>query len=535
MVDRRRFISTAVSTPLAAAMSATWPSLMERAAADAPLDLAPTLEQIRRRLGLPAVGAIAVSTDRVVARGVAGFRRMGEPGAVTTGAHWQLGSLTKNFTGTIAAMLVERGKLSWDATLRQLYPEYVALMATNVPDITVRHIMTHHSGMIHPDPYEWTGAPEINAPGLTLSQRRQRAIPAALRASLLFPPGTRYSYSNRAFNVLAVVLERITGRSFEELIVQEIARPLGLGPVKFGEPALDDPGHEPWPHVADGSRWKPVPPVPRDWYGYHIANPVGGLSVTLDQCGLWMQAHLRGEEVGGIVSPEMFKTLHTPLKRGGVPPIGVSTDREIGRFLSMGGTNGRNGADYMILLDRGFGLFTAMNAAPPPEIPQSFFLMQTMLSFAQPGRPAPALSPPEPDADGNVEGEALDIAHWSGGEVRFQHIQQLSRGWQLWWTGAKDNQRLLLRLAVPTRGRYAIEGTFARNRDYGDATFALGNLRTRLSFRADKLVWETMALGEASLEAGVHELAVTAHGNAGDGDLFCHLGLDVLRLRKISA
>jgi hypothetical protein len=92
---------------------------------------------------------------------------------------------------------------------------------------------------------------------------------------------------------------------------------------------------------------------------------------------------------------------------------------------------------------------------------------------------------------------------------------------------------LLLRLMVPTAGRYAIDGTFARNRDYGDATFSLRGRRRRLSFRADRLVWETMPLGEALLDAGVHELTVTAHGNAGENGVACHLGLDVLRLRQI--
>jgi CubicO group peptidase (beta-lactamase class C family) len=534
MIDRRRFISTATAAPLAASLSALMPSLEALAANDAPVDLGPTLEQIRQRCGLPAAGAIVVSTDRVIARGVAGFRRMGEPGKVTLGAHWQLGSLTKNFTGTIAGMLVERGKLYWDSTLRQLYPEYVALMAPNVPNITVRHIMTHHSGMVHPDPYEWIGDPEINQPGLTLSQRRQRAIPAALRQPLLFVPGSRYGYSNRAYNVLAVVLERVTGQPFEELVAQEIGRPLAWGATKFGEPALDDPAHEPWPHVMEGSNWKPVAPVPRDWYGYHIANPVGGLSLTLDQCGLWMQAHLRGEQTGGIVSPEMFKTLHTPLEKGGVPPFGVTPDdRLVGRHIWMAGSNNRNLAEYMILLDRGVGVLSAINAVPPDDNPQHFFIMQTLLASALPDRPAPAIVPPQPDADGNIEGEALDIAHVGGGHMNFQSFPDLSNKWQLWWTGAKDGQQLLLRLSVPTKGRYSIDGTFAQNRDYGDATFALRDLRTRLSFRTDKLVWGPLSLGEAQLEAGVNELTVTAHGNAGENGIFCHLGLDVLRLRKI--
>jgi CubicO group peptidase (beta-lactamase class C family) len=124
MIDRRRFVSTAIGAPLTAlAASALGPTLEGWAATDAPFDLGPTLEELRRRCGVPAVGAIVVSTDRVIARGVAGVRRMGEPGAVSVGAHWQLGSLTKNFTGTLAAILVERDMLSWDATLRQLYPE----------------------------------------------------------------------------------------------------------------------------------------------------------------------------------------------------------------------------------------------------------------------------------------------------------------------------------------------------------------------------------------------------------------------------
>ena len=120
-----------------------------------------------------------------------------------------------------------------------------------------------------------------------------------------------------------------------------------------------------------------------------------------------------------------------------------------------------------------------------------------------------------------------------GGHIGFQGLPRLSGQWQLWWTGAKEGQQLGLRLMVPAAGRYAIEGTFARNRDYGDATFAIRGLRTRLSFRTDALVWEAMPLGEVQLEAGVHELTVTAHGNAGEDGVFCHLGLDVLRLRQM--
>src|SRR5262249_41488781 len=198
-----------------------------------------------------------------------------------------------------------------------------------------------------------------------------------------------------------------------------------------------------WPHVANGASWKPVAPVPREWYGYHVANPAGGLSLTLDDCGRWMQAHLRGEQAGGILSPAMFKTLHTPLEQGGVPCFGVTPkDPVVGRNIWMAGTNGRHSAEYMMLLERGAGILSVINALPPPENPHSFFMMNTLLASALPGRPAPSLAPPRPNAAGEIEGEALDVAHVDGGRVQFQNVPQLSGHWQLWWTGARDGQRL---------------------------------------------------------------------------------------------
>jgi CubicO group peptidase (beta-lactamase class C family) len=534
MIDRRRFVSTAASPLLAAIADACGPALKALAAAEAPIDLGPTLEQIRRRFGLPAVGAVVVSTDRVIARGVAGFRRMGESEKVSPDAHWQLGSVTKTFTGTLAGLLVERGKLSFDTMLGDVYPELVPIMAPNVASITIRQLILHRSGMVHDDAYGWGGGPEINGPGLSLSQRRQRSVPPALKQPLEFAPGARFNYSNRGYNTLGAALEKITGQSYEQLIADELAHPLDFGTIKFGEPALDDPGREPWPHVANGSGWKPIAPVPRDQYGYWVYNPAGGLSLTLDGFGRWMQAHLRGEQKGGLLSPGMFKTLHTPLEQGGVSPFGITTnDRATGRAIWFAGSNLRNSAEHLILLEQGVGFLSVINAAPPPESQQSFFIMNTLHASAQPGRwPVPSLAPPPPNAAGEIEGEALEIAQVGGGQTRFQSRPQLSGQWQLLWSGAKDGQRLLLRFAVPAKARYAIEGSFARNRDYGDATFTLGSLRTRLSFHADKLVWETMPLGESVLDAGVHELAVTAHRNAGDDGITHHLGLDLLRLRK---
>ena len=313
MITRRSVLSAS-----AAAMISSICPVVKATASESPQDLSATLDAIRRRLGLPAVGAIVVSRDRIIARGVCGVRRIGDLGAVSSDPHWQLGSITKTFTATLTAMLIERGKLKWETTLREIYPEQTKILAPGVGDVTIRQLVTHRSGM-GDDVFYWEGLPETNRPGLTLSERRQRGVIFSLKAPLEFTSDTKYRYSNRGYNTLGPALEKIAGRPFEEMIVQDIAKPLGIASVIFGEPALNDPGHEPWPHEPRGSSWMPVAPVPPQMYGYHIFNTAGGISLTLDGFARWMQAHLDGELSPSLLSKEMFKTLHTPTGKGGVP------------------------------------------------------------------------------------------------------------------------------------------------------------------------------------------------------------------------
>jgi len=495
MITRRHAISASAGAMLAS----VFPALGAGASVSAQ-DLSVTLDAIRRRLGLPAMGAIVVARDRIIARGVCGVRRIGEPGAVAADAHWQLGSITKTFTATLTAMLVERGKLKWDTTLREIYPEHTKIMAPGIADVTIRQLVTHRSGMGQ-DVFYWEGVPETNKPGLTLSERRQRGVVFSLKAPLEFTPDSKYSYSNRGYNTLGPALEKVAGRAYEDMIVQDIAKPLGIASVIFGEPALNDPTHEPWPHEPQGSGWKPIAPVPREMYGYYIFNTAGGISLTLEGFARWMQAHLNGELSPGLLSKEMFKTLHTPVGKGGVPAFDLGSFGTLGRTLGHGGTNGRNSADHLLLMDRGIGIFAAANALPPENVLSRFMCSNTLVATALPGQwPQPAIKPPAPNADGAIEGEALEFIQASGGGIEFQNIKQLSGGFQLFWYGAKNGDRLVLRFTVPAKGRYAVEGVFCQNKDFGDATIGVGALQKRLKFRADRLGWQTIPLGETVLE-----------------------------------
>jgi CubicO group peptidase (beta-lactamase class C family) len=433
----------------------------------------------------------------------------------------------------LTALLVDRGKLTWEKTLGEIFPEHVREMAPGVNQITVRQLMTHRSGMSQGDAVPWEGVPETNRPGLTLKERRQRQIVLGMRRPLLFPPGRGYTYSNQGYITLGAIAERIDGRSYEDLIVSEIAKPLGITSVVFGEPALEHPEHEPFPHILQRGNWHSTPPLGPRMFGYHLANPAGGISLTLEGFGRWMQAHLKGETAPSILSREMFQTIHKEESLGGVPAFGINTRSPaiLGRSLQHNGSTGRNMSDHIILLDHGVGAFYAMNAAPPENVPSGWLALNTMLATAVPDRwPRPAQRPPKPNADGTLEAETLFIRGMTGGSVEIQNYPNLSGGFQQWWHNANDNDKLVLEFEVPQRGHYNVEGNFCGNVDYTDVTLQLGTIQRRLSFRAPSLTWQRIPLGRTNLAAGTHLLTVMAHGNTGQNGIYSQLGLDSLRI-----
>ena len=526
VTSRRALLLSPLIAPLLAA---------EARADDDPDGFAARLERMRSRFGLPALGAVVVAPGGLTHLAVAGVRRAGETGKVGPDAHWQVGSITKTFTATLAALLVERGALRWESTLGEVFAEQRAGMAPGVADVTVRQIVLHRSGM-GGDVIPWSGHPEVNAPGLTLSERRQRFVALALRKPLLFAPGTKRTYSNQGYNALGAVAERVTGKPYETLVAEELCRPLGIRSVVFGEPALARPDAEPWPHRPDGKGgWRPVPPVPLTEHGYHACNPAGGISLTLADFARWMRAHLAGEASGGILPARAFRALHTAEGDGGIPAYGLGQAwPALGRNLSHSGSNGRNFADHCLLPERGAGVFLAANAVPPPESRAAGFLRVALLADALPGRgPRPALDPPLLAPPGEIEGEALEVVRLTGGGVQFQNFPRLSGGFQLWWSGAEDGDTLVLRGRAARAGRYAVSAVFGSNRDFGAATVAIaGGLSRRLDFKADALRWDDRDLGETTLPSGPFDVTVTAHGSAGAGGIVCHLALDVLRLRR---
>ncbi|MGH6993674.1 MAG: serine hydrolase domain-containing protein [Caulobacteraceae bacterium] len=146
-------------------------------------------------------------------------------------------------TAALISRLVERHVLCWDAPLAKMLPALAATMRPEYRKVTLVELLSHRSGLPHDvgDLDYFSSFAKDKDP---LPKQLLEYISHALKEKPVVPPGTALSYSNTGFIVAAVIAEKATGRSYEDLMRQEIFRPLGMKSPGFGRtPAGEPTGH----------------------------------------------------------------------------------------------------------------------------------------------------------------------------------------------------------------------------------------------------------------------------------------------------
>src|SRR5438128_1619224 len=108
------------------------------AAAANPASLDDLLEPIRTKHAVPGLAAAVVKGDVILAAGAVGFRKDGSPERIALEDRWQLGSCTKAMQATVIGRLVEEGKLAWDTTIAEVFPELKGEIRADTLPVTVK-------------------------------------------------------------------------------------------------------------------------------------------------------------------------------------------------------------------------------------------------------------------------------------------------------------------------------------------------------------------------------------------------------------
>lgn len=191
----------------------------------------------------PAVGVLIIRDGRIAEQAVRGVRRIDQPDAVSNDDVWLIGSTGKVMTVALIARLVDRGVLSWIATLKEMLPDLAEQMQPAYRTITLVDLLSHRAGL----PENLRDLHFIDRffrDPRPLPAQRLALIVRALSEPPEKPPGTAFVYSNTGFLIAAVIAERKTQSSFEALIRQEVFEPLGMTDAGFGPTNGDQPrGH----------------------------------------------------------------------------------------------------------------------------------------------------------------------------------------------------------------------------------------------------------------------------------------------------
>jgi CubicO group peptidase (beta-lactamase class C family) len=207
------------------------------------LKVVEALTLILEREGLPALAGAIVTSDRVLASGVVGVRKRGSSVAATLQDDWYLGSCTKIMTATLIGLLIDDGKLRFESTISEEFPDLASQLPEIVRRITVEQLLAHRAGL--PWEADWI---LLSKHGSLMDQRLATVLSAG-KAALVAPPGTSFNYSNWDYVILGAIAERITGRPWEELIRERVFNPLGMEHVGFGGSGTRGQIDQPWPHV----------------------------------------------------------------------------------------------------------------------------------------------------------------------------------------------------------------------------------------------------------------------------------------------
>jgi len=274
-----------------------------------PPDTKHVLEKVRKKYGFPGLAVIVVKDGRVCDLAAAGIRKHGDPTLLTTNDVFHIGSCTKSMTATLGAMLVEEGKLRWDSTIIEIFPELKGRIDKQYETVTLEQLLTQRGGVSGKPPADaWKRAwAERGTP----QQQRYEFIQSVLAEPPEATPGMRYIYSNQGYAIAGAMLEKVAGIPFEQLITERLFKPLQMGSAGFGPPGSEGKVDQPWGHTRQARRIVPLqednPPA--------IA-PAGRVHCSLSDLASYAIFHMEGERKDGLLKAETFRKLHTPADAG---------------------------------------------------------------------------------------------------------------------------------------------------------------------------------------------------------------------------
>ena len=242
----------------------------------------------------PAVSIALGKDGKLIWARAAGFRDLDNNVPATVETKFRIGSVSKAVSATMAARLSDEGILDIDAPIKALVPYF----PQKAFDITTRQLMSHTAGIRHYGPCLCFPFDEYS------NKKHHDSVKSAIgrfsKSSLLFEPGTDFSYSSYGFTLASGAMEGASGQSFDSLIETKLTTPLGMkNTMREGLAA----GDFAVPYVVKDGQYKKAYPVDNS-----NKTAGGGFLSTPTDLVLMTQAILTQDYVDPAIRDALFYT-----------------------------------------------------------------------------------------------------------------------------------------------------------------------------------------------------------------------------------
>lgn len=255
----------------------------------------------------PGIAVLVARGDEVLYRGGRGMAQIELGVPMTADQVFRIASNTKQFTAATILKLVEQGRLSLTDPLSKYLPNY-----PNGAHITIDQLLNHTSGI-----KDYTEIDGYFSGAIRQDLDTEKLLAVFKDLPVDFAPGTNWKYDNSGYLVLGAVIEKLTGKSWQEAIREQLLAPLALTHTVYDEAQ---------PLIANRSAGYTVDEKGRTENAAYLsmsqAGAAGGLASNVDDLFHW----LRALHTGKVLTADSYRRMTTPVPM----PSGQSADSAYG-------------------------------------------------------------------------------------------------------------------------------------------------------------------------------------------------------------
>ena len=256
------------------------------------------VEQVMKDWHVPGIAVAIVKDGHVVYAKGYGYRDVKKGLKVTPDTLFAIGSCSKSFTATSVAMLVGEGKLDWDKPVRDYMPDFRLYDGYATTQLRPRDLVTHQSGLPRHD-LVWYGSPLARK---EIYERLRYLEPSK-------PLHAKFQYNNLMFMTAGVLIERVSGNTWEEFVRRRIFEPIGMKNSNFSVADSQKTSDFSLPYNENNGEVKEIP-----FRNIDAIGPAGSINSSVNEMTHWLLLQLgKGKYEGRQIIPEKnLAEVHTP-------------------------------------------------------------------------------------------------------------------------------------------------------------------------------------------------------------------------------